>query len=81
MAKSFHLTIARIGENLFDGEALSLIVPGEEGILTVLAGHEPFVSPLTAGEARVLTSDGTQTIALPTTGILEVSGDQATVII
>lgn len=81
MAKTFHLTVAKVGENLFDGEALSVTVPGAEGVLTVLANHEPFVTPLTEGTIRVHTEEGEQTFDLPQAGILEVSNNQATVII
>ncbi|MDB4992437.1 MAG: H+transporting two-sector ATPase delta/epsilon subunit [Parcubacteria group bacterium] len=82
MAKTFHLTIAKVGENLFDGEAVSVIVPGAEGVLTVMANHEAFVSPLKEGKIRVEAEDGTKTeFELHTTGILEVSNNQATVIL
>lgn len=82
MAKTFHLTIASVGENLFDGEARALTAPGAEGILTVLAGHEPFVTPLAPGALRVETPDGQhEEFALAGQGILEVSGGQATVIV
>ena len=81
MAKTFHLTIAAVGENLFDGEAVSVTVPGAEGVLTVLAHHEAFVTPLKAGKIEVDTEVGTQTFELADTGILEVSNNQATVII
>lgn len=82
MAKTFRLTIARVGENLFDGEALSLTVPGTEGVLTVLANHEPFVTPLKEGEIHIQTSEGVaQTIVATGSGILEVSNNQATVLL
>ncbi len=82
MAKSFHLTIAKVGENLFDGDALSVTVPGAEGVLTVLANHEAFVTPLKPGNIHVETSEGSkQTFELAQNGIPEVSHNQATVII
>ena len=82
MAKPFHVTIARVGQNLFDGEAVSLTVPGAEGVLTVLANHEAFVTPLKAGNIRIETEGGhPQLIELAGTGILEVSNNQATVIL
>ena len=81
MAKAFHLTIAKIGENLFDGDALSVTVPGVEGVMTVLANHEPFVTVLNPGTIHVSAEDGTRDIELSSTGILEVSSNQATVII
>jgi len=82
MAKTFHLTIARIGENLFDGEVASVTLPGEVGVFTVLANHEAFVTPLKEGDAKIELPDSTdQTIHLPTTGIAEISNNQATVIL
>ena len=58
MAKAFHLTIARVGENLFDGAAESVLLPGTDGVFEVLADNEAFVSPLKVGEARVKAADG-----------------------
>ena len=55
MAKTFHLTIAQVGHNIFDGEAVSVTLPGSDGVFTVLANHEAFVTPLKIGEARVET--------------------------
>lgn len=82
MAKTFHLTIAKVGENLFDGDAVSVTVPGAEGVMTVLANHEPFVTTLNPGTIRVYVEEGnTRAIDLLTPGILEVSNNQATVII
>ena len=82
MAHTFHLTIARVGENLFDGEALSATLPGADGTFEVLANHEAFISPLKAGALRVEGADGTPYhFELPGGGIIEVSHNQATVLL
>jgi F-type H+-transporting ATPase subunit epsilon len=82
MVKSFHLTVARVGENFFDGQALSVTVPGAEGVLTVLADHEAFVSPLKPGEIRIVPAEGEQiTLSIEENGIVEVSHNQATVLL
>lgn len=81
MAKTFHLTIAKVGETLFSGEAISATVPGSEGELTVLAGHEAFVTTLKPGSLRVQTPDEVLTLIAESDGVLEVSGNQATVIL
>ncbi len=81
MAKTFHLTIARVGDNLFDGDAVSVNLPGEEGMFTVMAGHEAFVTPLRAGVATVETADGTKQTFPIEKGIAEVSSNQATVLL
>ncbi len=82
MATTFHLTIAQVGQNLFDGEAVSVTLPGSEGVFTVMAHHEAFVTPLKIGEAKIKTPEGTElSIPLSIAGIAEVSSNQATVIL
>ncbi|HYD93486.1 MAG TPA: F0F1 ATP synthase subunit epsilon [Candidatus Paceibacterota bacterium] len=82
MARAFHLTIAKVGETLFDGPIQSVTLPGKEGVFTVLAGHEPFVSELGEGEAIVVGETGEKaTFPLSGGGIAEVSSGQATVLL
>lgn len=81
MAKTFHLTIARVGSNLFDGEAVLVTLPGEEGQFTVMANHEAFVTPLGPGVATVETADGAKQTFPIEKGIAEVSSNQATVLL
>ncbi|MBU6323241.1 MAG: hypothetical protein KGI41_01165 [Patescibacteria group bacterium] len=80
--KTFHLTIARVGENLFDGEANAVRLPGTEGVFTVLANHEPTVAELSQGEAYVEAADGqAYHFEVHAGGIAEISSNQATVIL
>lgn len=81
MTATFHLTIASVSESLFDGEAVSATFPGAAGSLTVLAHHEPLVTTLVPGTVMVRTSDGTERSFEVTAGVLEVSSNQATVIL
>lgn len=81
MAKTFHLTIAKVGETLFSGEAVSANLPGSEGELTVLAGHEAFVTTLKPGSIRIQTPDEALTVVAESEGVLEVSDNQVTVIL
>jgi len=79
---TFHLTISRVGENLFDGEARSIALPGTEGMFEVLAHHEAFVSRLRAGKAQGVAADGSPIhFEIPSGGIAEVSNNQATVLL
>ncbi len=81
-AKTFHLTVARVGENLFDGDALAIHLPGIDGQFTILAGHEAFVSELKAGEAVIEAMDGTKTtVPIHEGGVAEVSNNQATILL
>lgn len=82
MAKSFHLTIAKVGENLFDGEAFSASLPGSEGVFQILADHEAFVCELMSGEIRVKGADDQSYRFLTTQGgIAEISRNQATILL
>lgn len=80
--KTFHLTVARVGENLFDGEAVSATLPGTEGVFQVLANHEAFISELVEGEMRIVSPDNrSHAFALPTGGVAEISRNQATILL
>jgi F0F1-type ATP synthase epsilon subunit len=82
MAKTFHLTVARVGENLFDGEAISATLPGSEGVFQILAEHEAFVSELKPGEMHVKAADEqVYHFELPKGGVAEVSRNQATILL
>ena len=81
MSKTFHATIARVGENLFDGDAVSVSLPGEEGMFEVLANHEAFVTPLKQGTVKVTIEDGTHKSFSIEKGIAEISHNQVTVLL
>ena len=74
------VTIAKVHENLFQGEALSLTVPTTEGELTVLPNHEALVATLKEGTLIVRTQDGDKTFFV-SSGVLEISNNQATVLL
>jgi len=76
-----HLTITRVDGPLFDGEAVSVTVPGVEGELTVLARHEAFISPLRPGTVTVRTPDGEAHAFEVESGTIEVSNNQATILL
>lgn len=80
-ARTFHLRIASVGESKYDGEAQSVTFPGSGGEFTVLAHHEPIVSTLKAGEIRIKDAAGTLHSVSIHTGIVEVSGNNAIVLI
>ena len=75
-----HLVIAKVDENLFDGEAASVTLPATEGEMTVLPEHEPFITTLKAGIITVRSEEGEKTFQIEG-GILEVRPEGATVIL
>jgi F-type H+-transporting ATPase subunit epsilon len=74
------VVIAKVHENLFAGEALSLSARTTEGEVTILPRHEPLVANLGPGAVIVRTANGDQRFDI-SSGILEVSNNQATILL
>ena len=81
MAQIFSATISHIDAPLFSGEVTALTVPGASGEMQVLAGHEAFISPLTAGTITVVRVDGGTETHDIAGGTLEVSDNEVTVLV
>lgn len=76
-----HVVIAKVDENIFDGEAYSLTAPGVVGEMTILGEHMPLVTTLKAGELVVRNKEGEEQRFAIEGGVLEVRRDGATVIL
>lgn len=82
MAQSLlQLTIANVGSSVFEGEVLSVLLPGSDGVMQILANHEPLISPLQTGEIVIEKQDGTKQTLQIESGVLEISNNHATVLI
>lgn len=77
---TFILTITRVDERLYDGEASSVTIPGDKGQLTILAHHEPIIALLKRGIITVRTGDGEYTFEI-SRGMCEVSNNQVTILV
>ncbi len=75
------LIITRVDGPVFDGEVISVAVPGAAGDMELLAGHESIISPLKSGELRVKKADGTTETFPLTAGTLELSNNHCTILI
>ncbi len=82
MRIAMRVVIAKVDENLFDGEARSLTVPGTEGEMTILSHHMPLITTLREGVITLRPLDG-EPKEFPSSrgGILEVDGESATVVL
>lgn len=78
--KTFRVTIAKVDAPVFEGEALSVVVPGTEGEMTILPRHTAIISPLRRGRVKVTTTEGEE-IFETTGGTLEMSGNDLTILI
>lgn len=79
--KTFHLIIARVDGPVYDADAVSVTVPGSEGDMTVLGGHEPFISPLRNGNIMVRREDGSTETFLCESGTIEVGSDSVSILL
>lgn len=83
MAKTFHLQIITPEKVFFDGQVVSLVVPGEAGYLGVLADHAPLISTLKPGKIQVTPATDAAAFAVmsPGNGFLEVLKNQVTLLL
>jgi len=73
----FHVDVITPDRTEFSGDAISLVAPGIEGYLGVLAFHAPLLTALTVGEARVTEPDGRSIYFAVSGGFLEVAYNNA----
>jgi F-type H+-transporting ATPase subunit epsilon len=78
---TFHLVVASVGETRFDGRAASATLPGSAGEFTILPHHEPFVTTLKKGTILVQSGSGEPAKFDIESGVLEVSGNRAVVLL
>ena len=81
MANLLKLTVSKVDAPVFDGEVVSVHVPGVEGEMEIMANHEPLISPLKKGTVTIKESDGSEQSHLIDSGTLEISNNHATILI
>lgn len=78
--KTLHVAVTKVDEALFDGEAALVTVPGIEGEMTIMPEHEAFISPLKEGTVTVRVNGEDKEFPIEK-GLLEVSNNQATILV
>lgn len=79
--KLLKLTISEVNGPVFDGEVLSVAVPGVDGAMEILANHEALISPLKAGVITIKKPKGVNETHKIKSGTLEISHNHATILI
>ncbi|MBI5400841.1 MAG: F0F1 ATP synthase subunit epsilon [Candidatus Yonathbacteria bacterium] len=77
----FKLIVAQVDKNLFQGEVAQVTCPGADGDLTILPHHSALVTPLRPGELKIVDDKGVETRIPVASGVLEVGGNEATIIL
>lgn len=77
----FHVTVTNVAGALYEGNAVSVSVPGADGDMVVLAHHEPMVALLRAGRIHLDTGTGEIKEFTVVSGVLEVSNNKAIVLL
>lgn len=76
-----NLTVSKVDAPVFEGEVISVQLPGVEGEMEVLANHEALITPLKAGTVTIKKADGETEQHEIQGGTLEISNNHATVLI
>ncbi len=74
------VAVVSVGQNIWSGEAKSLIAKTTEGEIGILAGHEPVLSLLVDGVVRVEGTNGEKVQVSISGGFLAVDNDSVRVL-
>ena len=80
MANTIHVDIVSAERELFSGEATMVFAPAVQGEVGIAPRHTPLLTPLNAGDVRVQTESGEETIIYVSGGMLEVQPHVVTVL-
>ncbi|MDD4900043.1 MAG: F0F1 ATP synthase subunit epsilon [Candidatus Omnitrophica bacterium] len=82
MDKDFFVSIASPEKTIYEGKAVSLIVPAELGYLGVLANHAPFMANTVSGKIIIRQPSGESlTLQAQSKGFLEVLQNRVTLLL
>lgn len=80
MASSLNVSVVSADQQIWAGEASMVVAKTVEGEIGILAGHEPLLAILAAGEVRVNASSGERLVARADDGFLSVENDTVTIV-
>ncbi|MCM1006571.1 MAG: ATP synthase F1 subunit epsilon [Ruminococcus flavefaciens] len=79
MAKTFHLEIIATDRIFFQGECEHLVIRAIDGLIGIMAGHEPLVTSLPTGEMKYMV-DGEWHYAAISSGFIQVMPESAVIL-
>lgn len=78
--RSLRVSLVSADREVWTGEAELVVAKTVEGEIGVMAGHEPLLAVLAAGEVRVTTTDGQKIQANAEDGFLSVENDTVQIV-
>ena len=79
MAKTFHLEIIATDRIFFSGEVEHLVITAIDGLIGIMAGHEPLVTSLPTGELKYMVN-GEWKYAAISEGFIQVMPDSSIIL-
>ncbi|WP_291057237.1 F0F1 ATP synthase subunit epsilon [Herbiconiux sp.] len=80
MAAPLTVSIVSADQQIWAGEATMVVAKTVEGEIGILAGHEPLLAILAAGEVRVNAAGGERLVARADDGFLSVENNVVTIV-
>ena len=80
MAKSLSVSGVSADQQVWTGEVTMVVAKTVEGEIGILAGHEPMLAILAAGDVRLTLADGSKVLAQAEDGFLSVDNDVITIV-
>lgn len=77
---TIRVNIVSLESEIYSGDALRISAPALLGEVGILPHHAPMLTPLRAGEVRILTPQNTQELIYVSGGILEVQPTLVTIL-
>lgn len=73
------VTIVSADEQVWSGQAHMVVARTKVGEIGLLAGHQPLLGILSAGEVRITTADGGKIVANAEDGFISMENDTVTI--
>lgn len=73
------VTVVSADEQVWSGQARMVVARTKVGEIGVLAGHQPLLGVLSAGEVRITAADGGRITANAEDGFISVENDTVTI--
>lgn len=77
----FHVTIANVSGSLYEGEATLLTIPSLNGLITILAHHEPLVTLIRNGTIMLTAQNTEEKTFSVESGVVEVHDNNVLILI